>query len=286
MKQHWKNTPWPLKIGIFLFGTILLGITFADLLAPHDPIAQEPANRLQSPSIQHPLGTDAFGRDVLSRLLYGGRTTLSASMGALLASMGIGCFVGMVAGMYGGAVEALLMRIVDALMAFPFIVLAIIVTALFGTGFLQLLLTIVSVWWVPFARLARSITLNSKNDGEVLAARVLGASTFTIIRREIFPKVVSPAVVLGTFELGTLMISISALSFFGLGSKPPAPEWGSMLADSKAYFFGTPHLLLGPVLFIFLTVLALNLMGEGMRDRLDPFEIPTLTWEPCQRKKS
>ncbi|PIE54452.1 MAG: peptide ABC transporter permease [Dethiosulfovibrio peptidovorans] len=274
--RSWTAMPYTLKAGLVLFAIVLLAVTLAGTLSPYDPVEQEPMNRLKPPSTAHLLGTDAFGRDILSRLLHGGRATLTASISALLVAMAIGCSVGMIAGMYGGIVETILMRLVDTLMAFPFIVLAIIVTALFGTGFFHLLLTIVSVWWVPFARLARSIALNSKNDVDVSAAKILGASTMTIIRREIFPRVVGQAVVLGTFELGSLIISISALSFFGLGSKPPAPEWGSMLADSKAYFFRAPHMLLGPTLCIFLTVLALNLIGEGMRDRFDPFEIPVL----------
>ena len=155
-----------------------------------------------------------------------------------------------------------------------FLVLALVVTALFGTGFLHLLFAVAAVWWVPFARLARSITLSSGNDIEVAAARVLGASGLTIAVHEILPKVTGPAWVLATFELGKLILSLSALSFFGLGAKPPSPEWGTMLADAKVHFFRAPHLLLGPALFIFLTVLSLNLMGEGLRDRLDPFEIP------------
>ena len=142
------------------------------------------------------------------------------------------------------------------------------------TGFLHLLFAVAAVWWVPFARLARSITLSSGNDIEVAAARVLGASGLTIAVHEILPKVTGPAWVLATFELGKLILSLSALSFFGLGAKPPSPEWGTMLADAKVHFFRAPHLLLGPALFIFLTVLSLNLMGEGLRDRLDPFEIP------------
>lgn len=262
------------RIGAVLLLVLLLSVACAGLVAPYDPLAQDPPARLSPPSREHLLGTDAFGRDILSRVLYGGRFTLAASFIALGAALGFGVFAGLAGGFRGGAGDIVLMRIVDVLMAFPFTVLAIVVTALFGTGFLHLLAVVVAVWWVPFARLARSIVLNARNDVEIAAARVVGASDLVIIVREVLPRAVGPALVLATFELGKLMLSLSALSFFGLGSKPPSPEWGTMLADSKAHFFRAPHLLLGPALFIFLTVLALNLMGEGLRDRLDPFEIP------------
>lgn len=266
--------PDPFKAGAALLGLLVLAVVCANLVAPCDPFEQNPPARLSPPSREHLLGTDAFGRDILSRLLYGGRFTLTASFAALAAALGLGVLAGMAAGMLGGLCDALLMRVVDVLMAFPFTVLALVVTALFGTGFLHLLFAVVAVWWVPFARLARSIALNSRNDAEVEAARVLGASGVTVAVREILPKVIGSVWVLATFELGKLILSLSALSFFGLGSKPPSPEWGTMLADSKAHFFRAPHLLLGPALFVFLTVLSLNLMGEGLRDRLDPFEIP------------
>ncbi len=213
-------------------------------------------------------------RPVRTELLERLPATLQLALPALSATLCLGVCAGMAAGILGGLCDAVLMRIVDVLMAFPFTVLALVVTALFGTGFLHLLFAVAAVWWVPFARLARSITLSSGNDTEVAAARVLGASGLTIAVHEILPKVTGPAWVLATFELGKLILSFSALSFFGLGAKPPSPEWGTMLADAKVHFFRAPHLLLGPALFIFLTVLSLNLMGEGLRDRLDPFEIP------------
>ena len=266
--------PDSLRAGVALLALLVLAVVCADLVAPFDPLEQNPTVRLSPPSMEHPLGTDAFGRDILSRVLYGGRFTLTASFAALSAALCLGVCAGMAAGILGGLCDAVLMRIVDVLMAFPFTVLALVVTALFGTGFLHLLFAVAAVWWVPFARLARSITLSSGNDIEVAAARVLGASGLTIAVHEILPKVTGPAWVLATFELGKLILSLSALSFFGLGAKPPSPEWGTMLADAKVHFFRAPHLLLGPALFIFLTVLSLNLMGEGLRDRLDPFEIP------------
>jgi peptide/nickel transport system permease protein len=157
-------------------------------------------------------------------------------------------------------------------MSFPFMVLAMVVAALFGTGLLHLLMAVVSVWWVSFARLSRSVVLRIKTETYISAARVLGASPVTIMFRDVLPRAISPVLIQATFELGNLILTISALSFLGLGAQPPTPEWGSMLSDGRAHFMSSPHILLGPAFFIFLTVLSLNLIGEGFRDRLDPYE--------------
>ncbi len=164
------------------------------------------------------------------------------------------------------------MRVIDVLMAFPFMVFAMVFAALWGTGLANLLIAVVAVWWVPFARLARSIVLQVKNDPSIQAARVLGASGWRMGVFELLPKMIGSLLVLATFELGTLILSVSALSFLGMGALPPTPEWGSMLSDARAHFFQAPHILLGPALFIVLTVLSLNLIGEGLRDMLDPYE--------------
>jgi peptide/nickel transport system permease protein len=165
------------------------------------------------------------------------------------------------------------MRIIDILMSFPFMVLAMVIAALFGTGLLNLLFVVVSVWWVSFARLARSIVLRIKSETYIHAAKLLGARDRTIIFRELLPYAIGPILIQAAFELGNLILTISALSFLGLGSQPPTPEWGSMLSDGRAHFMHSPHILLGPAFFILITVLALNLIGEGFRDRLDPYEI-------------
>jgi peptide/nickel transport system permease protein len=186
----------------------------------------------------------------------------------------IGLLVGLLTGLYSGSLlDVVVMRVIDALMAFPFMVLAMVITALFGTGLIHLLVVVVCVWWIPFARLTRSIVLRARNETSIMAARVLGASDCTILFQELLPKIFSPVFIQATYELSTLILSISALSFLGLGAQPPAPEWGSMLADGRAHFMQAPHILLGPALFIILTVLALNLVGEGLRDLLDPYEI-------------
>jgi peptide/nickel transport system permease protein len=268
-----SKNPISLFFGIVILSILAIFILGAPLFAPYDPIKQNASERLEKPSSKHLLGTDRFGRDVLSRTLYGGKTTLISSVFALCTALLIGLFAGLVAGMFHGSIiDIILMRLIDVLLAFPFMVLAMIIAALFGTGLVHLLIAVVSVWWVSFARLSRSVVLHAKNETSFAAAKVLGATNGSIILRELLPKVISPVLILATFELGSLILSIAALSFLGLGSQPPTPEWGSMLADGRDHFLQAPHILLGPVIFIVCTVLSFNLIGEGLRDRLDPYE--------------
>jgi len=266
-----------LTVGIVLLAMIALLVAGSPWLASHDPLEQQAAERLQSPDLEHPLGTDRFGRDVWARTLHGGKTTLLSSLAALGAAMCIGLTAGLVAGMFRGTLaDIVLMRIVDVLLAFPFMVLAIVIAALFGTSFVHLLMAVVSVWWVSFARLARSAAIQAANETSYAAAIVLSAPKRVLLLRELFPKALSSVLALAPFELGSLILSISALSFLGLGAQPPTPEWGSMLADGRDHLMTAPHVLIGPACFMMLTVLAFNLIGEGLRDRLDPYEIPSL----------
>lgn len=268
-----SKLPFSLVAGLVLLAMLTIAIAGAPWFARYDPTAQQPTERLEKPSAKHWLGTDRFGRDIWSRTLYGGQKTLTAALAALAAALLAGVAVGIVAGMFhGSALDTALMRLIDVLLAFPFMVLAMVIAALFGTGLFHLLLAVVAVWWVSFARLARSVVLHAKQETSYDAARVLGAGAWTIMRRELLPKAISPVLILATFELGSLILSIAALSFLGLGAQPPDPEWGSMLSDARDHVFQAPHLLIGPALFIVLTVLAFNLIGEGLRDRLDPYE--------------
>lgn len=271
--MHRRKATFSLIAGCVLLGLIVVSVFGASMLAPHDPVKQSTLERLEKPSLEHPLGTDRFGRDILSRTLHGGQNTLISSFIALIATIVIGLLVGIVAGMYHGSLlDTILMRLVDVLLSFPFMVLAMVIAALFGTSLFHLLAVIVSVCWVTFARLSRSIVLQAKTETSFAAAKVLGASDLTIMRKELLPRTIGPVLILATFELGSLILSIAALSFLGLGSQPPTPEWGSMLADGRDHFFQFPHILLGPTLFIFITVAAFNLIGEGLRNQLDPYE--------------
>jgi peptide/nickel transport system permease protein len=269
-----KKYPLNLIAGFVLLASIIILIACAPFFTPYDPLESNSNQRLAPLNFQHIFGTDRYGRDVFSRTLYGGRTTLISSFTALGMALALGTALGMISGMFNETfLDTALMRVIDVLMAFPFMVFAMVIAALFGAGLFNLLVAVITVWWVPFARLSRSTVLQVKNEASISAARVLGASNFRIIFCELLPKVISPIFVRATFELGTLILSISALSFLGLGAQPPNPEWGSMLSDGRAHFFQAPHILLGPTLFIILTVLALNLIGEGLRDMLDPYEI-------------
>ena len=260
-----RKIPSTVLLGSILLLVIILLVIAAPLFTSYAP-DEAIAERLQEFSFSHPFGTDRYGRDIFCRTLYGGRTTLTACFLALVMALFIGTFFGIITGMRSrGLLDTIIMRVIDVLMAFPFMVFAMVFAALWGTGLANLLIAVVAVWWVPFARLARSIVLQVKNDPSIQAARVLGASGWRMGVFELLPKMIGSLLVLATFELGTLILSVSALSFLGMGALPPTPEWGSMLSDARAHFFQAPHILLGPALFIVLTVLSLNLIGEGLR---------------------
>lgn len=251
-------------------GLLIIAITLVPLLLANDPTAFNTDAILQKPGLNHWFGTDRFGRDIFIRILYGGRITLAASSIALLLVVTIGLTVGIAAGYLGGWFGSLAMRIVDVLLAFPSIVIGLVISGLFGPGLTNVLVAVISVWWVSFARLAYSITLKTKEEPFVDAAIALGARPLIVMLREILPKVAGPILVLATLELGSLIIWISGLSFLGLGAQPPSPEWGTMLADGRDFLLVFPHLMVFPGLMIFITVFALVLIGEGLRDILDP----------------
>jgi peptide/nickel transport system permease protein len=264
-------------MGLLLLLIMMILVAGAPLFTSYNPLEQNASVRLEKPGAEHLFGTDRFGRDMFSRTLFGGRITLTASILSLGISILLGLLIGLTTGLYSGSIfDVILMRITDVLLAFPFMVLAMVITALFGQGLMQLLAAVVFTWWVPFARLTRSIVLQAKSETSVAAARALGARNRVIIIQELLPKVISPVLIQGTFELSTLILSLSALSFIGLGAQPPNPEWGSMLSDGRAHFMLAPYIILGPALFIIMTVLSLNMIGEGLRDMLDPFETPEI----------
>ena len=263
-----------IALGCLILIVIVLLSIFANTVSTQNPYIGESSKRLLEPSSKHFFGTDQQGRDVFTRVLYGGRWTLTASFLTMAITLSLGIIIGVISGYFSGSwMDILILRLMDTLMGFPFMILAMIISALFGRGLIHLLTAVIIVKWIPFARLARSIVLKSKNEVRVLAAKVSGCSDMKIIIEELLPEIWSSCFALATFELGELILSISALSFFGLGAKPPTPEWGGMLADSKAYFFQAPYLVFGPSLFIFLTVLGLNFIGEGLRDKLTPYEV-------------
>jgi peptide/nickel transport system permease protein len=265
----------PLSIaGLALVSLLFLAALAAPLLAPHDPTAVDALRRLEGPSLEHPLGTDHLGRDLLSRLLYGSRWSLGTVGVAASLILSIGVTVGAIAGYYGGFIDDLLMRVVDVLLAFPGLILALAVAGMLGPGIENVMIGLVSVWWASYARIVRGMVLGLRERPFVEAARGLGYGDLRIIFRHILPNVLPPVVVLATLEMGELILVIAALNFLGLGAQPPTPEWGAMINDGRAFLLTAPQLMIYPGLAISLAVLGFNLLGDGLRDALDPRTLP------------
>ena len=242
----------------------------APLLAPHDPHLQDVVNRLQSPSAEHLLGTDNLGRDELSRIIYGARVSVLTTFAVGAAILLIGIAVGVVSGLAGGWLDGLLMRIVDLLLAFPSLLLALAVAGTLGPGLTQLAIAMTAVWWVDYARLVRGLVLGVMQQPFVEAARALGLGPVRIAVRHVLPNIVAPVIVLATLQTARLLLALAALSFLGLGVTPPTAEWGAMLNDGKDFLATAPQLMVWPGLAITITALGLNLLGDGLRDILDP----------------
>jgi peptide/nickel transport system permease protein len=256
--------------GALIVGLIAGAALAAPLVAPHDPSAVDARAILASPSREHWLGTDNLGRDIFSRLVYGARWSLGAAGVAAVAIVLLGITVGVIAGYIGGLVDDVTMRIVDVLLAFPSLVLALAIVGTLGPSLQNVLIGMVAVWWVDYARVMRGLTLGVRDREYVTAAQCAGASASHVMLRHILPNVIPSVLVLATLELGGLILAISGLSFLGLGAQPPTPEWGTMLNDGRPFFQRAPQLMLYPGLAITLVVVGCNLLGDGLRDVLDP----------------
>jgi len=256
--------------GLIVVALLVTLALAAPVVAPHDPAVQQPAARLAAPSATFPLGTDNLGRCLLSRLLYGSRVSLTAALAASLLALGLGVGVGAVSGYVGGWVDAALMRVVDLILAFPLLVLALAITGFLGVGMKSVLIGIVSVWWASYARIVRALVLSMRERPFVEAARSIGAGHARIVTRHVLPNVVAPVIVLATLEIGGLILAVSGLNFLGLGVRPPTPEWGAMLNDGRPFLRSAPQLMIYPGLLMSLAVLGFNLLGDGLRDALDP----------------
>jgi peptide/nickel transport system permease protein len=242
----------------------------APVLAPYDPTEVDARSILAPSSAEHWLGTDNLGRDVLSRLIFGARWTLGTAFVAALCIVAIGVSVGLVAGYFGGLIDDVLMRIVDVLLAFPSLVLALAIVGTLGPSLTNVMIGMIAVWWVDYARVIRGLTVSVREREYVAAAHCCGAPAGHVILRHLLPNVIPSVILLATLEFGALMLAISGLSFLGLGAQPPTPEWGTMLNNGRAFFQRAPQLMLYPGLAITLTVVACNLVGDGLRDVLDP----------------
>lgn len=249
---------------------LVLVALLASLLAPHDPLAQDLYNRLQPPSLEHPMGTDDFGRDILSRIIFGARISLRIGLVAITAALAVGTVLGLWAGYWGGAIDTVIMRLMDLLLAFPSILLAIAVVAVTGPGIDNAIMAVSVVLIPQFARLVRSSVLSVREMAYVEAARALGAGQARILFVSVLPNCMAPIIVQTTLSLGTAILDAAGLSFLGLGAQPPMPEWGAMLAGGRELLLEAPWVMTFPGLAIFAVVLALNLFGDGLRDALDP----------------
>ena len=249
----------------------VLAAIFAPQVAPHDPYKQDfSAGNLPPLSPDHVLGTDDLGRDTLSRLIYGGRSSLTAGLIVVALSASIGVTLGLISGFYGGLVDSIIMRLVDILYAFPFLILAIAVVAILGPGLFNVMIVLGSISWIEYSRVVRSVVLQIKVQDYVLASRALGASNFRIMFWHILPNCVSIIIVQATFSVAGAIIAAAALSFLGFGAQPPEPEWGAMLNAAQRFIRVSPVLSILPGTAIILVVIAINLIGDALRDALDP----------------
>ncbi len=252
------------RLGAGIVAIFLLLTVLAPVLAPYSPFDQDFAAALQPPSAAHPFGTDQYGRDIVSRVMYGTRIALLSILVADGFGLVVGSILGLVAGFYGRWVDSAIMRIVDVLLAFPYLLLALIIVAALGPGLLGV------VYAPQYARLIRGQVLSVKTTEFVLAAQAIGANRLRIMLRHILPNSFTPVLVMGTLSAGTVVVETAGLSFLGMGSQPPSPDWGAVLAEGQGYFLTAWWIATFPGLAIFAVVLGFNLLGDALRDHFDP----------------
>jgi peptide/nickel transport system permease protein len=257
-------------IGIILCTLVVLSAVLAPLIAPHDPIEQNVVEQLKPPTREFPLGTDYFGRDVLSRILWGGRISLIVSLSAIAGAILVGGAIGMISGYVGGLLDTVVMRVMDVLLSFPSLILGLIVVALLGPDLANLIVAIGLTAIAPFARIARAPVLALKERAFVEAGRALGFSHLRILFVHILPNIVSEVLVMGSLWMATAVRTEASLSFIGLGVKPPTPTWGGMMRDGFENILDAPWLSIFPGIAILLLMLGLNMVGDGLRDAADP----------------
>jgi len=259
-----------IRVGTLIVILAIVAALIGPLVWPYDSSAQELARRLEAPSLAHPLGLDELGRDILARLLQGARISLMVGLAVVSVSSTVGMLFGSVAGYFGGPVDDVISRVIDILMAFPGILLAIALVAVLGPSLVNVVLALSIIGWVGYARLVRGQALRAREFEFVQAARASGASAARIVVRHILPTAIPAVVVQATLGMAGAIIAEAALSFLGLGVQPPTPSWGTMLDAGRAHLFDAPHLTIFPGLAIATLVLGFNFLGDGLRDRVDP----------------
>ena len=267
--RRFRKAPGAL-VGAAVVAAIVLLAVFAPLLAPSDPLAQHVAQGAQAPSAAHWFGTDKLGRDVFARILYGARISIRIGFVAVGLAITAGTLIGLVAGYVGKRVDTALMAAMDVMLAFPSIILAIAITTILGPSINNLMLAVGIVYVPQYARLARSSVLAVKEHEYVEAARAIGAGTPAILARHVLHNILAPLLVQATLGIATAELEAAGLSYLGLGARPPAPEWGAMLNDARDYWLSAPWALIFPGVSITVLVLGFNLLGDGLRDALDP----------------
>ena len=266
----WSRKNKLFSLGILFTVFFIILAVFADKLNIYDPERMAMTEKFIAPCLAHPFGTDHMGRDILSRIILGSRISLATSASAVLISAAVGTVLGMLSGYIGGVADVLLMRLVDVMLAFPAIVFALAISTLLGKGQTNLLIAICFVQWTRYARVARGEAIMFKNSEYIQAARTVGNSNGSILMRYVLPHVVPKIIILISLDIGSIILYCASLSFLGLGAQPPTPDWGVMISEGKDYMQYAPWMTIFPGLAIAMSALAFNMLGDGLRDILDP----------------
>ncbi|MEL7563421.1 MAG: ABC transporter permease [Dehalobacterium sp.] len=258
-------------VGLSIFFMIVLCTFFANVIVPYQAaLEQNIADRLQTPSAVHWFGTDVFGRDIFARIIHGTRYSLIMGIGAVVVGISLGGLFGAMAGYYGGRIDTIIMRLMDTIMCIPFMLMALAIVAALGPGLINVLIALMLSMVPYYTRVIRSAILTVTGQDFIEAAKACGTPDRYIILKHILPNAIGPVIVQATMSVGNMIIWASAMSFLGMGIQPPTPEWGAMLSEGKDYMMYAPHLVIFPGMAIVLTALSINLMGDGLRDALDP----------------
>lgn len=265
-----NNIKGRLYFFLVLLAILLVVTIFADKIVPYDPYEQDLSQSMQAPSAQHLMGTDRYGRDMFSRVIVGAQTSIASTLVLVVIISVFGTIVGTICGYYGGWVDSLVMRISDICLAFPGLVFALAVAALLGGGVSNAVIALAVISWPKYSRVARSQTLALKNGPFISAARLAGDTSMQIVLRHILPNILGPIMVTAMLDIGTMMMELAGLSFLGLGAQPPTAEWGNMMSSGRSMLQSYPWLVLSPGVAIFVTVVLFNLLGDTVRDYMDP----------------